>query len=850
LKNLTIKIKLYILGFMPLLLIIISTKTIYDNFSIIKSQQDLKKVILLSEKISKLTHDIQVERGLSIAFLSSKGQDFSNNLKSQRKLTDKQISNLKLYLETIDLKNINNIAYKVISNLLNKLLNINNIRKNIDSLNANTIKILEYYIAINAEALTTISEIIKRSNVPKVTNALLSYFNLLQAKESIGIERAIVTNILYEDMFKEDMQIRFNSSVAKSDNYINKFFKYSSSDSKKTYNTIMDIKNLNEINEIRQLLLNNNNKKKIISELKEIVGYGGLIHNFKNYVIRGSIKYELRITKNYAYVVKLISNYKKLSNVSNKEITLLNNISLVFKKYNDGLPFVAKAIKLKKTIKELDKIVKVNDSPAIRALNELSNSLFTVTPKHWFNVITIKIDNLKEFSEYLSKKTLFLIEENLSKSNNIIWILILSIIIVIFINLILAFNITKSILKSLNNFKIELLDFLKYVNHEVTTVQLLDESSKDEIGVMAKVINQNISKIQKNIEDNNALLNNVKEVVNIVNTGDLTHRISNSSSNKILNELKILFNKMLNMLESNIGKDINNIISILSKYSQYDFNHSILNPKGNIEVNINQLGIMITQMLVENKKNGLVLKQYSNTLTKNIKSLTTSSNEHASSLDKTASLVEDITSNIKKFSDKTNRMSSLASGTKESLKIGKYLATQTVDAMEEINKSTSEIVDAIIIIDKIAFQTNILSLNAAVEAATAGEAGKGFAVVAGEVRNLAARSAEASNEIKALVESAKHKTDEGKNVSIQMIEGYEKLDLNIADTTELITDVSESSNEQLVGMNKINDSLIRLNQTTQENSKMTNETNNIASQTDTIANKVLENVNKNKFDGK
>ncbi|WP_226809460.1 methyl-accepting chemotaxis protein, partial [Aliarcobacter butzleri] len=80
-------------------------------------------------------------------------------------------------------------------------------------------------------------------------------------------------------------------------------------------------------------------------------------------------------------------------------------------------------------------------------------------------------------------------------------------------------------------------------------------------------------------------------------------------------------------------------------------------------------------------------------------------------------------------------------------------------------KQVNAINEAIGVIDNIAFQTNILSLNAAVEAATAGEAGKGFAVVAQEVRNLASRSAEAAHEIKAIVENATIKANEGKNIT-------------------------------------------------------------------------------------
>ena len=125
-----------------------------------------------------------------------------------------------------------------------------------------------------------------------------------------------------------------------------------------------------------------------------------------------------------------------------------------------------------------------------------------------------------------------------------------------------------------------------------------------------------------------------------------------------------------------------------------------------------------------------------------------------------------------------------------SVTVGQELASKTAKSMDEINEQTQAIADAITVIDQIAFQTNILSLNAAVEAATAGEAGKGFAVVAQEVRNLAARSAEAAKEIESLVENATLKANDGKEISNKMIEGYEKLNSNIHSTLSLINDVS------------------------------------------------------------
>ncbi|KHF07873.1 chemotaxis protein, partial [Vibrio parahaemolyticus] len=137
---------------------------------------------------------------------------------------------------------------------------------------------------------------------------------------------------------------------------------------------------------------------------------------------------------------------------------------------------------------------------------------------------------------------------------------------------------------------------------------------------------------------------------------------------------------------------------------------------------------------------------------------------------------------------------------KSAAQTGYNLADKTTFSMDEINEKVSAINEAISIIDQIAFQTNILSLNAAVEAATAGEAGKGFAVVAQEVRNLASRSAEAAKEIKAIVENATSKANQGKSIATNMIGGYKELNYSISQTINLINDIQNASKEQLSGI--------------------------------------------------
>jgi methyl-accepting chemotaxis protein len=246
----------------------------------------------------------------------------------------------------------------------------------------------------------------------------------------------------------------------------------------------------------------------------------------------------------------------------------------------------------------------------------------------------------------------------------------------------------------------------------------------------------------------------------------------------------------------------------------------------------------------------LILSKNATILSTNMNKIATAANSQAASLEETAASLEEITSNITNNNQTTIKMADYGNKVKESITLGQDLANKTVISMDEINTQTTAISEAITVIDQIAFQTNILSLNAAVEAATAGEAGKGFAVVAGEVRTLASRSAEAARQIKTLVENAHKKTEEGKDIASNMIEGYSELNKNISMTLELIDNVTVASKEQSTGMVQINDAVNNLDQITQLNAHSASEANQVAQETLSISKKIIEQADAKEFDGK
>ncbi len=447
-----------------------------------------------------------------------------------------------------------------------------------------------------------------------------------------------------------------------------------------------------------------------------------------------------------------------------------------------------------------------------------------------------------------------IIEMEQETADQILSVIVRNCVIIFVIMVLLAFMMAvisnKAIFKPLNDFQEGLLGFFRYLNKEQSEVQELDASADDEIGKMAKKVNENVIKTKSLIEQDNALINDVTRVVEQVREGDLTNRVQKSTDNESLQKLQSQLNEMLNNLETNIGSHTNTILDVLSSYGKLDFRDKIDNASGKVEIAINNLAQIINDMLVENKANGLTLDSSSDILLTNVDTLNTNSTSTAAALEETAAALEEITSTIINNTNSIATMASYSNELSESISVGQELASSTVKAMDEINDQTEAIADAITVIDQIAFQTNILSLNAAVEAATAGEAGKGFAVVAQEVRNLASRSAEAAKEIKELVENATIKTNAGKDGADKMIQGYESLNVSIVKTTETINTIAEASQEQRTGIEQINDAVTQLDRQTQENVAISNTTHTIATQTDEIAKMVVASANEKEFIGK
>ena len=400
---------------------------------------------------------------------------------------------------------------------------------------------------------------------------------------------------------------------------------------------------------------------------------------------------------------------------------------------------------------------------------------------------------------------------------------------------------------------LESLDVLEsYIKNNINSIDDDNEVKSKEYVEVEKKIHSIMDLLESKNQKNLTVYGEIMLACEKISDGHIDDKITSVSDDTKLNYIA----KSLNVMFDKLNISVSDTLRILDEYKEQNYlnkvDTSMFLGGGLKELleGINSLQERITIQTAQSYKNGLILEEESQILTQKAEVLSVSSQEQSVAIEETAAALVEITSIVNNNTQSVNQMQQLGVKVQEESNKGSLLSKDTHNAMDEIYDSTITAYESVNQISQIAFQTNILSLNAAVEAATAGEAGKGFAVVAQEVRNLANKSAEVAKDIEGLMGILQEKTKNGKEIASLMSDGYETLIEDINKTVELINNVGTSSDEQEKGINQISDAINSIDHAVQQNASVALDVKTVANKSNDVAMQIVEDTRKIQFVGK
>ena len=734
-----IKTMIFILLAIPGVIIVSGFMYVFmDSSKEIKKSELLNSIAELSTKVGALVHNFQIERGMTAAFLGG-NKSFKEKLINHRKnntdIAFKEFENAIKNFHTDDV-----VIKDILAKIKINLTKLSYIRDKSTKAEIDIKDALKYYTETNALLLKLIAYSTKISLDVKLSIKLYAYLNLMEAKERMGIERAVVSNTLSKGYFGKGMEKKFYNLIHDREMYLNIFLMYADKYQKSVYLNKITDPIFKTVEHFERIMMAAKKKVKTGKKLVKDFGCKGVLQTFNRLIIESpenldkNRKLFLTSLKNMEKDLNEMKKIRELSSIDKKNIAIIEN---ELNNYKKRYKLFEELISQNTTREERIRRLYVFPEKTVVAIKALRNGghfeLDTVT---WFSSITKKINVFKEIEDAFATdiiKTTKEMKDRLNK-NRVIFIVFLVILAAVMI--FLSYFIIKKITTPINIAVDSLRDISE--GEGDLTVRLRENNTENEVDRLSHWFNEFVRKLQALIKEFE------HDSVKLIEASELLHEKINNidesinySNDKIINSKKVI---------DRINEETKGFVNKLSFMSDNLKNtEEIMNDFQEIFSGLERNISQVTDMVLS-----------------------------------TTSAIEEISVTIGDISSNTQRAVSISEEANKEVIIAK-------DKMSELTDSATQINEIIDLIKDIASQTNLLALNATIEAASAGEAGKGFAVVANEIKNLANQTVTATDKITNQVISIQEKTEATNQIITkvnEVVSSLSDINLDIANTLE------------------------------------------------------------------
>lgn len=512
-RNFKLKYQIALLLFLPVVMLLLyAGEKISDDWSDLHQIQHAQALEALFTATRKAIHELQKERGISVGYVASKGTRFNNELNQQRKQTDRIIQQLSSLIDSHN--TIHKLGkYRPDWNQSNKHLSaILILRNKVDSLDDDNL-LFKHYTALIERLIQNIVHTVADNTSHSKKRQPLNSFLWLQ--EYAGQERAFINMAFSRGAISSQLLQQASTASQRQKQLQNEYHsRYSGERNSQEIDALFNNTSYAALNEARQSVLQKILKNELLGRLQEIIGYGGLIHNFKNFLIRNEPQYSKRFWHLLSKGRRLLKQYSQIEGLSDSERSALHTVSLTFEAYaknlriveniyhNLGQNYVGK-------VHEADRMVTIDDTAALEAINKLQKGFGDINPQVWFNMATQRIDDFSAYQDKLQQQLdKDLRQEEATARNSVILTITIELLVVtatLLIGYIILSRHTQGIYK--------ITRFLTDVQNTGVLSGRVDITGRDELGMMASSLNQLMQERERISDELERHRNHLEEMI-------------------------------------------------------------------------------------------------------------------------------------------------------------------------------------------------------------------------------------------------------------------------------------------------------------------------------------------------